>query len=169
MKNILSQFLSLLGFVAVASSAWAIGKKEKPSVPDVTIQQVQFGAVVNDVPFDAKDLEGKVVVVELWGVNCPPCIASLPEMQRLAKSGEKKGLVVVGMECQDSSKEAINKVLKNARVSYPVVAGGGVGFDITTIPHAAVFGSDGKLVWAGNPHNADFKREVREAMRGIKR
>ncbi len=163
-------FLISFGMIALATSALAFGKKEKEAaVPNSTLQQVKFGAVVNGVDFDAKELEGKVVVVELWGVNCPPCIASLPEMQRLAKSGERKGLVVVGIECQDSSKEAINKVLKNARVSYPVVAGGSLGIDSPSIPYVGIFGADGKLLWAGSPHHDDFKREVRDALKTASR
>ena len=30
-----------------------------------------------------KDLRGKVVLIEFWGLNCPPCRASLPHMQEL--------------------------------------------------------------------------------------
>lgn len=152
-------------FAMFAMFAMASAKEKAADVPNVTIDQVKFGPVVNEVPFDPKELVGKVVVIEGWGVSCPPCIASLPEMQRLWKSGQKKGLVVVGMEWQNSSQEAIEKVLKSARVTYPVVKDGELGYPVSGIPHVAIFGTDGKLVWKGNPHDDDFKREVRAAMR----
>lgn len=153
-----------LTLAAIPFLGFAKDKANAPKLPNVTIDQVQFGKQVNEAPFSKSDLKGKVVVVEQWGVNCPPCIASLPELARLAKSGEKKGLVVVGLECQNSSKEAINKVLDNARVKYPVMAGGSHGVPAAGIPNAAVFGADGKLVWHGNPHNEEFKRAVKDAL-----
>jgi thiol-disulfide isomerase/thioredoxin len=144
-------------------------KTEKPAVPDATIADLTFGQVVNEATLDKEQLKGKVVVVEEWGVNCPPCIASLPDLARLARSNEKKGLVVIGMEMQNSKKEDILKVLKSARVTYPVTAGGSTPAKSKSIPHACVFDSTGKLVWHGNPHNEDFEREVKKALRGIKK
>lgn len=140
-------------------------KDQEAAVPDVSIEKVTFGEVVNDAELDTKALAGKVVVIEAWGVNCAPCIASLPEMQRMAKSGEKKGLVVVGFESQNSSKEAILKVLKDARVKYPITKGGNLPVKFGGIPHVAVFGADGKLTWHGNPGDDDFKRAVKDAMK----
>lgn len=155
---------------AVLLMPFLLSAKEKPApVPDVSVEKVSFGTQVNEAAFDAKALAGKVLVVESWGVNCPPCIASLPEMQRLAKSGEKKGLVVVGLEAQNSSKEAILKVLKSARVSYPVMQGGNIGVPHNGIPHAAIYGVDGKLLWHGHPADDDFKRKVKEAMKAVEK
>lgn len=157
----------LIGFVLLPVFAFA-KDKEKP-VPDASLSDVRFGEVVNGVEFDETALEGKVVVVEEWGVKCGPCIASLPDMARLARSGAKKGLVVVGLEVQRSSKEDILKVLKSARVKYPVTSGisapGGTG----GIPHVCVFDTTGKLVWNGNPHDRDFKGAVKKALRDVKK
>jgi thiol-disulfide isomerase/thioredoxin len=146
------------------------GAKEKEAqVPDVSLESLSFGPLVNEADFDPKALAGKVVILDAWGVNCGPCIALLPDLQRMAKSGEKKGLVVVGVERQNSSKDAILAVLKKARVTYPVVSGGSIGVDFAGLPHAAVYGVDGKLRWHGSPNNDGFKRAVREALREVER
>jgi thiol-disulfide isomerase/thioredoxin len=143
-------------------------KAAEKAVPDASLSDVRYGAAVNEVPFNKDELVGKVVVVEEWGVNCPPCIASLPDMAKLAKSYEKKGLVVVGLECQNSPKESILKILKSARVKYPVMAGGSAPAGTSTIPHACVFDTTGKLVWTGNPHDPEFQRAVKKALREVK-
>lgn len=143
-------------------------EKEKAAVPDASLSDVTWGQLVNDAPFDKDKLKGKVVVVEKWGVNCAPCIASLPELAKMAKSGEKKGLVVVGLESQGSAKEAILKVLDAAKVKYPVMAGGSAPNSPGTIPYACVFNAEGKLVWNGNPHDEDFERAVKKALREVK-
>lgn len=157
-----------LSITAVVLLPFFVTAKEKPqpaALPDVSLEKVSFGTQVNEAPFDAKALAGKVVVVEAWGVNCPPCIASLPEMQRLAKSGEKKGLIVVGIESQNSSNEAILKVLKDAKVKYPIMKAGNIGVAHNGIPHVAVFGVDGKLTWHGHPADDKFKSAVKDALR----
>jgi thiol-disulfide isomerase/thioredoxin len=163
MKRIPTLVLALL---ALAVPAFA-GKKDKPAVPDASIDQVRWSEVVNDVPFDKEALAGKVVVVEEWGVNCPPCIASLPELAKLAKRHEKKGLVVVGLERQNSSKEDILAVLKKAKVQYPVMAGGSTPVPSDGIPHALVFGGDGKLVWHGHPADEDFEDALKDALKAL--
>lgn len=158
--------LALKFAVLFAFAAPAFADDDKP-LPNVNLSQVQWAEVVNDVAFDQGALEGKVVVIEQWGVNCPPCIASLPEMARLAKRYDDKGLVVVGLERQQSSKEAILKVLKPARVAYPVMAGGHVPVPGNGIPNVAVFGTDGKLVWHGHPANKDFEKSVKSALKAV--
>ncbi len=150
------------------AAASAKSKKSQESVPDVTIDKVTFGPVVNDKPFDPASLKGKVVVIDLWGVNCGPCVALLPEMARIARSGESKGLVVVGIEAQNSPKTAILPLLKKARVEYPVTAGGDPQINNGGIPRAGVWGADGKLAWVGNPGDEGFKRAITKALHEAK-
>lgn len=159
----------LLGIALFPVAAFAKEKEEKAAVPNASLSDVNFGEVVNGVPFDKTTLAGKVVVVEEWGVNCGPCIASLPDLAKMAKSGEKKGLVVVGLERQNSPKEDILKVLKTARVAYPVMAGGSAPGNTGGIPHVCVFDTTGKLVWNGNPHDEDFERAVKKELRAIRK
>jgi thiol-disulfide isomerase/thioredoxin len=167
MKAIPALIIAFAAFAAIALPAFAGKKdKDKAAVPDASISDARWAEVVNDVPFDKEGLAGKVVVIEEWGVNCPPCIASLPEMAKMAKRYEKKGLVIVGLERQGSSKEAILKVLKDAKVKFPVMAGGSGPVPSDGIPHAMVFGTDGKLVWHGNPHDDEFEDSVKDALKG---
>lgn len=155
----------VVGFVLVPVFATARNKETAAKVPDFSLSDVQFATVVNDVPFNKEELSGKVVVVEEWGVHCPPCLESLPELARLARSNAKKNLVVVGLEQQNSSKEQILKVLKSARVTYPVMAGGSAPGSGGSIPYVCVFNTSGKLVWNGNPNDKEFERAVRKELR----
>jgi len=161
---------ALIALAALALPCFAGDKKdkEKASVPDASVSQVKWAEVVNGAPFDKEALEGKVVVVEEWGVNCGPCIASLPDMAKLAKRYDKKGLVVVGLERQGSTKDAILKAIKPARVEYPVMAGGSGPVPSDGIPHAMVFGADGKLVWHGHPASDEFEDSVKDALKAVK-
>jgi len=161
---------AIFALIALALPGFAADKKdkEKASVPDASVSQVKWAEVVNGAPFDKEGLAGKVVVVEEWGVNCGPCIASLPDMAKLAKRYDKKGLVVVGLERQGSTKEDILKAIKPARVEYPVMAGGNGPVPSDGIPHAMVFGADGKLVWHGHPADGEFEDAVKDALKAVK-
>lgn len=176
MKLIPSIIAALLALAVPAFSADKKEKdkdkgkdKEEATVPDVSISAVTFnGEPVNGVTFDKASMTGKVVVVDDWGVNCGPCIAFMPEMAKLAKKYEKKGVVVVGIECQQGTPEQINKLLKPARVAFPVFAGGNSGASTGGIPHACVYGADGKLIWHGNPHDDKFEDSIKDALKAVK-
>ncbi len=72
------------------------------------------------------------------------------------------------LERQNSPKDAILKVLKSAKVEYPVMSGGSAPGSTGGIPHVCVFDSTGKLVFNGSPHDEDFERAVKKAIREIK-
>lgn len=85
MKISFCLLISLMPLIAVAKE-----KEAAAPLPAAKLSDVQWGTKVNEAAFDSTALTGKVVVVEEWGVNCAPCIASLPELAKMAKSGEKK-------------------------------------------------------------------------------
>ncbi len=97
-------------------------------------------------------LRGKVVFFEYWGINCPPCRASMPHLQELQEKFGNKGFTVIGSHCQGESPE-VAAFLKQTRVTFPVYQGisipeapcpGG-------IPFAALIGADGRVVAMGHP------------------
>lgn len=167
-EKLMKTLFCLIGFIALPTLSFAKEKEAKPALPDASLSDVRWAEVVNGAEFNKDQLAGKVVVVEEWGVNCGPCIASLPDMAKMAKSGAKKGLVVVGLERQGSTEEDILKVLKTAKVEYPVMSGGSAPGNTGGIPHVCVFDVTGKLVFSGSPSNEDFEKAVKKAMRDAK-
>lgn len=80
------------------------------------------------VSFDAKDLDGESVsseefadydltIINIWGTWCPPCVAELPELQKVNEEYADKKVRVIGM-LQDGVKnnlERDEKVIENAK------------------------------------------------------
>lgn len=100
----------------------------------------------------AKELQGKVVLIEFWGLNCPPCRASLPHMQELyEKYGKRGNFTLLGSHCQARDDEKILALLKQSGVTYPVYEFLKVeGMpDFRGIPHAAIIDHQGKFVTSG--------------------
>ncbi len=94
-------------------------------------------------------LKGRIVFVECWGINCPPCRASLPHVQQLYKKYGPKGVVFIGSHCQRGTKEDILALLKQAGVEYPIYqfAGYSEGPQINAIPAPYLVDHTGKVVW----------------------
>lgn len=161
----------LLGIAFLPLTSFAEEKKPKAAIPTASLADVKWGKPVNVPAFDKDSLTGKVVVVEEWGVNCPECLAGLPKIAKLAKSGKDKGLIVVGLECQNGTKENILKILKSTRVEYPVLSGGSAtGSSEGSLPYACVFDVNGKLVFHGSPseEEEEFESAVKKALRDVK-
>ena len=52
---------------------------------------------VNGKPIKLSDLKGKVVLLDFWGVWCPPCVRSLPHLIELNAKYKSRGLEVIGV------------------------------------------------------------------------
>lgn len=70
----------------------------------------------------ASSLKGKVVFFEYWGINCPPCIASMPHLQELQDKYQSKGFTVVGSHRQGLSPR-VKQFLEEKNISFPVYQG----------------------------------------------
>jgi thiol-disulfide isomerase/thioredoxin len=61
-----------------------------------------------------EDFRGKVVLIEFWGTWCGPCIAQLPEIQRLHDTYTGRGLVVIGVHSTRNSEKAVDFAKSNS-------------------------------------------------------
>ncbi len=164
----LMTFLQIPAISLVASlltvSAFAAGDRN-PAPSEHKLDEWSIGTVLFGTKVSKSELKGKVVVIENWGVRCPPCIAALPHLARLEKKNRDKGLVVIGAESQNSKKEAIKPLIDSAKVEYTITAGARGPIPVTGIPRAFVFDRDGKLVYDGHPGSGDFEKSVTKALR----
>ncbi len=161
MKTVLTRMMPCLalGFQLLALPAIAA------EVSDHDFSEWRLGAPLFGDPVTESDLEGKVIVLEYWGVNCPPCIASLPHLAKLDKRYRNKGLRVIGAESQGSKKDAIKPLIDQAKVKYSIIGSASGPIKVAGIPRVFVFGRDGKLIFDGRPSAKDFERTVSKAIR----
>ena len=167
MKKLLTlASLLVLGFGTAVIAA----DKEKPSkekktekpVQDAKLSDFKIGELITGPAVDLAKVEGKAVVIEAWGVNCPPCIASLPHMQELAKA-RKNDTVFIGAHSQNATDDQVKAVVKKHKLTYAIVKGVNGPINFSGIPHAFVFDATGKLVYSGNPLDGAFESAVRKA------
>ena len=109
-----------------------------------------------------KDLEGKVVMVDCWGVKCPPCRELLPRMQELWTHFDQKKFVLVGSHCQGKSPEAVKELVDANKLTYPIyerfgLAEGEPSFN--AIPFIYIVNHRGRIVYTGHD-----ERDATEAL-----
>jgi len=68
-----------------------------------------------------EDLAGKVVVLNFWATWCPPCVAEIPDLARLAKEVNQEGGVVIGISDEDV--DTIRSFVASRDMPYAIVAG----------------------------------------------
>jgi len=79
---------------------------------------------INSPPLTAKDLKGKVVLIDFWDYSCINCIRTIPYIRAWADKYKADGLVVIGVHTPefDFEKQPANvqKAVTKFGITYPV-------------------------------------------------
>ena len=99
-------------------------------------------------------LQGKVVLVDRWGLGCPPCRRLLPRVEEIWKSFRTKPFVVLGGHCTGwGDAEGVRKLAKDLGLTYSIYEDAGLGVDepqFSGIPFLYVVDETGKVVYMGH-------------------
>ncbi|MCK7623609.1 TlpA family protein disulfide reductase [Streptomyces sp. RS10V-4] len=68
---------------------------------------------------DVADYKGKVVVINVWGSWCGPCIAEAPNFAKVANEDKDKGVQFVGINTRDSERSQATQFEDEHKVPYP--------------------------------------------------
>jgi thiol-disulfide isomerase/thioredoxin len=160
----MNKLLSFLSAALLALPTWAADKKD--AAPAATLAQFKVGELITGPAVDLANTGGKAVVIEAWGVHCGPCLASLPEIERMAKRN-RADTIFIGAHSQNATDEEVKEVVKKNRLSYSIVKGVQSPVSFSGIPHAFVFDTTGNLIFSGHPSNREFESAVRKAGRPV--
>ena len=158
--------------LALAAAVPASGQEpEKLKVgsmaPDAIGEHVDFvqGDAVSSFSRD------KVYVVEFWATWCGPCKQAIPHVNKLYQELSGKGLVVIGVSDEPSSKVKPFVEKMGSSMSYTVAVNKKEdtfmderwkrAADVQGIPTAFVVNRAGKVVYIGHPMAPEFARAVR--------
>jgi thiol-disulfide isomerase/thioredoxin len=79
---------------------------------------------INSEPLTAKELKGKVVLVDFWTYSCINCLRSLPYIRAWADKYKDSGLVVIGVHTPEFDFEKqqpnVQKAVRKFGITYPV-------------------------------------------------
>ncbi len=107
-------FLGLIFCLLFGLPAFAQNKAEtKPPAPDFNVSSI------DSVTFDSAKLKGKVVVLNLWFINCPNCIAEIKLLNKVVDEYQNKDVIFIGMAT--NKKADLEKFLKKNPFKYNIV------------------------------------------------
>ena len=142
----------LAAVLVVASTAAALKAGDTPppiGLPDLQGEQV-----------DLAELKGKVVVVDFWASWCGPCKEEMPVLEALHEKYSEQGLVIVGINI-DNSRKKMEKFLEANPVTFRIVHDPKITipqrYEPSTMPTSYFIGRDGKLRYV---HEGFRKRDA---------
>jgi thiol-disulfide isomerase/thioredoxin len=86
--------LLLMGMVVVA--AW-VGRDRYTAIIAGSEAPTFSAMTLDGAPVSLEDLEGKVVLLNVWATWCPPCRFEMPSMQRLHEAVNDEDFVVLAV------------------------------------------------------------------------
>jgi peroxiredoxin len=102
---------------------------------------------INGNKLDYKDVEGKIVVLNFWFINCPPCRMEIPDLNELvAEFKSKENVVFVGIALDD--KAALKNFLKTSPFDYAIIDNGryiASTYGVKSFPTHAIIDTKGKV------------------------
>jgi thiol-disulfide isomerase/thioredoxin len=125
-RTLVALALIAVAFWSLFTDRSATEAQEPPSIVGSSPLYGLSGATgwINSKPLTAKELKGKVVLVDFWTYSCINCLRSLPYLRAWADKYKDSGLVVIGVHTPefDFEKELPNvqKAVQKFGITYPV-------------------------------------------------
>ena len=121
----------------------AVAKGKRPAAPVSALpwlQKTGNGSLA--------DYKGKVVVLNVWASWCDPCREEVPLLQKTHEAIEAKGGVVLGLDTQDASNNAID-FLAEHKATFPSLRDKdrsyGREFGVTGYPETFLIDRQGRI------------------------
>lgn len=121
-----------------------------PTVPAVVLDTVMKST--NGDPIKLSNYSGKVLLVNLWATWCGPCRRETPELVKLYKEYQERGVQMIGLSTEDpvASAQSVHDFVEEYNVGYPV---GWATRDVAialmqgrgSIPQSFIIGRDGRI------------------------
>ncbi len=112
----LSFFRGLFLIVCILALASAVGAAAK-AAPNFTLPDILQGK-----SYSLSQFKGKVVMVNFFTFFCQPCREEMPDLNKIYKDYQAKGLQVLGIGLS-SDPTQLRFLVKQIGLDYPVLAG----------------------------------------------
>ncbi|HEX3892264.1 MAG TPA: thioredoxin family protein [Terracidiphilus sp.] len=113
-------------FAGTGAGIPSVEAQEPPSIVGTSPLPGLAGATgwINSKPLTAKQLKGKVVLVDFWAYSCINCIRAVPYVRAWAEKYKDSGLVVIGVHTPEFEFEGrmanVQKAVQKFGITYPV-------------------------------------------------
>jgi peroxiredoxin len=160
---------TLVGFLALTLAASA---PAQPPAPGATAPDFAAApANLSRKQLRLSDLRGRIVVLDFWGVGCPPCRIEMPHLQKMYTRYKSQGVVVLGVTQAGSTRKEIVATLKKMGITYPVVldpeAKIEMRYRLRAHPTTMVLDRDGRVRYTHTGYARGDERAIEAAMKAL--
>lgn len=128
-----------------------------------------FSAIdIEDNPISLKDYQGKVVLIDFWGIPCGPCIAEMPNILKVYNTYKDLGFDVIGIMV-NYDEEELNKYLSQCKLPWRLINEGNDSilkklYHVRGIPSPWLIDREGNVI-SYQARGAKLKKLVEEAVK----
>ncbi|SHN12673.1 TlpA family protein disulfide reductase [Mucilaginibacter sp. OK098] len=147
-------------FVASLKSSGAKSAPNADLAPDFAATDLKGNTV------HMSDFKGKLVVMNIWGIGCGPCIAEMPELNKLVKQYTNHPNVVFIALSADKT-ESLLKFFKSRQFEYRVLNNAnniGDKFNTNALPVHIVIGKNGEIISRSIGARANIKDYLQQVI-----
>lgn len=99
-------------------------------------------------PIRLEALRGRVVLLDFWATWCPPCVASMPTLDRLHDELGERGLTVIGVNQEPGEAPRVRAFLESRGLDFPVVMDAGAiaqTYGVRSLPTTFLVDREGEV------------------------
>ena len=139
----------LVPFLLLGTGGTGCAEKPQPiKAPSIVLQDLQ------GKPLSLEQFKGKVIFLEFWATWCPPCVVSLPHIEKLNEESKGKPVQIISLSLdQDAStvKEFVSRHQMTSRIGLVADSGVDVKYGVQGIPAFFVVDQNGyaTAAWQG--------------------
>jgi thiol-disulfide isomerase/thioredoxin len=146
-SGIVLAVLMLAALGLAGRNIWSIATGPLPPGKGVTAPA--FSAVnMAGQKVELAGLKSNVVLVDFWATWCPPCVASMPHLQKIQDDYRGKGVIVLGVNQEPGEEEKVRRFLAQRNLTFPTVMDPGsihVEYGVYSFPTTFVLDRQGVI------------------------
>lgn len=119
----------------------------------------------------SKNLKGKILVLNYWFINCPPCRMEIPELNKLTEQYKNDSSVVFVAVALDE-KYDLKKFLKTSPFKYTIVDDGrnvAREYNINSYPTNVIIDQEGKIFFHSTGYSMNIAYWINKSIDELKK
>lgn len=123
------------------------------------------GKLLDGSNFDLGSLKGRVVVMDFWATWCPPCVVSIPSIQKMSEKYADQPVTVIGINQDQQKTKTVQSFVDKKKITFAqVMDDGSIGnsYHVTGIPTTVILDKEGVVQYVHVGGSATIGDELGE-------
>lgn len=138
----------------------------RPALPGDQIPAFVLPPLTEKTPLQTTQFQGHVVLWDFWATWCPPCVASIPDLQKLRKTFANTPFQLLSVNVENDNTSEVQKFVREHNVDFPVYLPSASVldfFEVSTLPTSVLVDQRGVIrhIHIGTVSYNTLEQEIR--------